>query len=57
VPEDVEAVRKTGRLLLYPQRGIIGTFHHVSPEHLQRYCHEFDFRYNHRQVKRTIDRK
>jgi transposase-like protein len=34
------------------KRGIIGTFHSVSEQHLQRYMHEFDFRYNHRQVKR-----
>jgi transposase-like protein len=33
------------------KRGIYGTFHSVSPQHLQRYCHEFDFRYNYRQVK------
>ena len=33
------------------KRGIYGTFHSISPQHLQRYCHEFDFRYNHRQVK------
>jgi transposase-like protein len=31
------------------KRGIIGTFHHVSPQHLQRYCGEFDFRYNNRE--------
>jgi transposase-like protein len=37
------------------KRGIYGTFHSVSPQHLQRYCNEFDFRYNHRQVKRKID--
>jgi len=37
------------------KRGIYGTFHSVSPQHLQRYMHEFDFRYNHRQVKRKID--
>jgi transposase-like protein len=30
------------------KRGLIGTFHHVGPQHLQRYMHEFDFRYNHR---------
>jgi len=24
----------------------MGTFHHVSEQHLQRYMHEFDFRYN-----------
>jgi hypothetical protein len=33
------------------KRGIIGTFHSVSEQHLQRYMHEFDFRYNHRQVR------
>lgn len=37
------------------KRGIIGTFHHVSPHHLQRYCTEFDFRYNHRETKEKID--
>lgn len=31
------------------KRGIIGTFHHVSEAHLQRYLAEFDFRYSHRQ--------
>lgn len=33
------------------KRGIIGTFHSVSAQHLQRYVQEFDFRYNHRQVR------
>lgn len=33
------------------KRGIIGTFHHVSPQHLQRYVAEFDFRYNHRETR------
>jgi transposase-like protein len=28
------------------KRGIIGTFHFVSPQHLQRYCDEFAHRYN-----------
>jgi len=37
------------------KRGIIGTFHHVSPQHLQRYCAEFDFRYNNRETKERID--
>lgn len=32
------------------KRGLIGTFHHVSAQHLQRYVTEFDFRYNHRKV-------
>jgi transposase-like protein len=30
------------------KRGIIGTYHHVSPQHLKRYLGEFDFRYNER---------
>jgi len=30
------------------KRGILGTFHHVSRKHLQRYLHEFDFRWNRR---------
>jgi transposase-like protein len=30
------------------KRGLVGTFHHVSAEHLHRYCAEFDFRWNHR---------
>jgi len=30
------------------KRGIIGTYHHVSPQHLKRYLAEFDFRYNER---------
>jgi len=28
------------------KRGIVGTFHFVSPQHLQRYCDEFAHRYN-----------
>ena len=28
------------------KRGVVGTFHHVSPQHLKRYVGEFDFRYN-----------
>ena len=30
------------------KRGIIGTYQHVSPQHLKRYLAEFDFRYNER---------
>jgi hypothetical protein len=30
------------------KRGIIGTFHHISEQHLHRYLAEFDFRYNNR---------
>ena len=32
------------------KRGIIGTFHHVSRQHLHRYLNEFDFRFNARKV-------
>lgn len=28
------------------KRGLVGTYHHVAPQHLQRYVEEFDFRYN-----------
>jgi transposase-like protein len=31
------------------KRGINGTFHHVSQQHLKRYLAEFDFRYNERE--------
>jgi transposase-like protein len=30
------------------KRGIYGTYHHVSQQHLKRYLAEFDFRYNER---------
>lgn len=30
------------------KRGINGTYHHVSQQHLKRYLGEFDFRYNER---------
>jgi transposase-like protein len=32
------------------KRGINGTFHHVSREHLSRYCDEFAFRYENRKT-------
>jgi transposase-like protein len=37
------------------KRGIIGTYHHVSPEHLKRYLAEFDYRYNERQSLEVDD--
>jgi transposase-like protein len=30
------------------KRGVVGTFHHISEQHLHRYLAEFDFRYNNR---------
>jgi transposase-like protein len=32
------------------KRGLYGTFHAVSREHLHRYVGEFEFRYNHREI-------
>jgi transposase-like protein len=32
------------------KRGITGSFHHVSKQHLDRYCDEFSFRWNHRKA-------
>jgi transposase-like protein len=32
------------------KRGLIGTYHHVGEQHLQRYVTEFDYRWNHRKV-------
>ena len=32
------------------KRGIHGSFHHVSKQHLHRYCDEFAFRWNHRKA-------
>ena len=34
------------------KRGIIGIYHNVSPKHLQRYCTEFEYRYN---TRKTTD--
>ncbi|MCE5233167.1 MAG: IS1595 family transposase [Mizugakiibacter sp.] len=32
------------------KRGLVGTFHHVGEQHLQRYVAEFDYRWNNRKV-------
>lgn len=37
------------------KRGLNGTFHSVSEKHLQRYCTEFDFRWNTRQSQGYSD--
>jgi len=37
------------------KRGIIGTYHHVSQQHLKRYLGEFDFRYNERAALNVSD--
>lgn len=36
------------------KRGIIGTYHHISQQHLDRYLTEFNFRYNSRKVTDSI---
>jgi transposase-like protein len=37
------------------KRGITGTYHHVSQQHLKRYLAEFDFRYNERAALKVND--
>ncbi|MGD9538331.1 MAG: IS1595 family transposase [Alphaproteobacteria bacterium] len=37
------------------KRGITGTYHHVSQQHLKRYLAEFDFRYNERMALEVTD--
>lgn len=40
------------------KRGIVGSFHSVSRQHMHRYCNEFSFRWDHRKVsdaERTIE--
>ena len=37
------------------KRGLIGTYHHVSADHLQRYVNEFNFRYNNRTALEVTD--
>jgi transposase-like protein len=37
------------------KRGITGTYHHVSQQHLKRYLGEFDFRYNERSALEVTD--
>jgi transposase-like protein len=32
------------------KRGIIGTYHHISKQHLDQYLNEFNFRYNSRKI-------
>jgi transposase-like protein len=38
------------------KRGIVGTYHHVSEQHLKRYLGEFDFRYNERMALGVNDK-
>ena len=38
------------------KRGINGTYHHVSQQHLKRYLAEFDFRYNERMALGVNDK-
>jgi transposase-like protein len=39
------------------KRGVVGAWHHISPEHLPKYSGEFAFRWNHRKItdgERTV---
>ncbi|HXD01282.1 MAG TPA: IS1595 family transposase [Verrucomicrobiae bacterium] len=36
------------------KRSINGTFHHVSPQHLQKYLNEFVYRHNHRHSEQAL---
>ena len=36
------------------KRGVMGTFHHVSEQHLDRYVSEFQFRFNNRKVEDSV---
>jgi len=38
-----------GRLFLDFKRGLVGTYQHMSEQHLPRYLAEFDFRMNNRE--------
>lgn len=52
-PSQVEGVRAHSNTVesyfAILKRGIVGTYHHVSEHHLQRYLAEFDFRFSNRQ--------
>jgi hypothetical protein len=39
---------RLGLIYFTSKRGIAGTYHHVSQQHLRHYLAEFDFRYNNR---------
>jgi hypothetical protein len=39
------------------KRGIIGTYHHISQQHLKRHLAEFDFRYNERSALGVNDKE
>lgn len=35
------------------KRGVIGTFHNISPQHIQKYTDEFSFRYNNKRTNNS----
>lgn len=39
-------ISKSANLMTDDYHGLVGTFHHVAPKHLDRYVTEFSFRYN-----------
>jgi transposase-like protein len=36
------------------KRGVIGIYHYVSPKHINRYCTEFAYRYNNREISDAV---
>ncbi len=54
VGKDGETVNSAESFFSLLKRGIMGSFHSVSEQHLQRYVTEFEFRWNHR-AKLEID--
>jgi len=50
VGDDVITTNEIEAYFALLKRGIVGAFHHVSKEHMHRYCNEFSFRWSHRKV-------
>lgn len=46
--KDGVGIQSAESLFALLKRGVFGTFHSVSEQHLQRYCDEFQFRWNNR---------
>jgi hypothetical protein len=58
IDEDVRGECHTNTVESYfaiLKRGVMGTYHHVSAQHLKRYLAEFDYRYNERESLKVDD--
>jgi transposase-like protein len=53
--EDGAGVQSAESFFAILKRGVYGTFHSISEQHLQRYCDEFAFRWNNRSSLGTED--